>query len=558
MAGPAWPLIVRNDLAKESGGRENRRTSLLSFVHLSDMHIIDPQSPSRQPFLRQGTGTSTGGLDFNDAYRAQEPFSAQVADSMIQRVNSLAGGPAEGKPFSFVMSTGDEGDWKSVLELQNFLTVMSGGTMVTNTSGQGYVGVMDDYVYSGPQKFNIYDQYWHPNPPPSGMKPDKWKTKWGYPEIPGLLAAASQNFTTSGVHLPWYSAFGNHDGLLGGNLSYQPPVSDFFNGLAIGSPEVVGSNMLLDLPKGTSKLDYLETLASGNTTNIGKMLAAMPKRPIPANQNRVSYDVPTFLQMHMAAGGTPSGHGFTSENVSNKTTYYTFDIGGGFEGITLDTVNASGEADGSIGSIQLAWLEQQLKASTPFYYDENGNKIQTGNPGKYVILFSHHNSHTMENVTSKPFDPDPVKLNGDQFLQVVSKYPNVVLWANGHTHTNRIWSHPDPRHLTNGFWEVNTASHIDWPQQARTVEFTDNNDGTMSIFAIVINDAAPAVVSKSDLSTLGISAISRELSANDYTWRKKNAVGAPSDRNVELVFKKPFDLPSSNAAKQVPVKLKTK
>ena len=118
---------------------------------------------------------------------------------------------------------------------------MSGGNVNVNSSGSGYVGVMDNFLDTSPQGPAIYDMYWHPEAPPAGMKPDKWKKRYGYPTIPGLLAAASTNFTATGLNLPWYSASGNHDGLLGGNLSNQPPVSDFFNSLA------AGGRMLSDL-----------------------------------------------------------------------------------------------------------------------------------------------------------------------------------------------------------------------------------------------------------------------------------------------------------------------
>ena len=43
-----------------------------------------------------------------------------------------------------------------------------------------------------------------------------------------------------------------------------------------------------------------------------------------------------------------------------------------------------------------------------------------------------------------------------------------------------------------GFWEINTASHIDFPQQAGIVEIADNRDGTLSIFATIIDSAGPA------------------------------------------------------------------
>ena len=47
----------------------------------------------------------------------------------------------------------------------------------------------------------------------------------------------------------------------------------------------------------------------------------------------------------------------------------------------------------------------------------------------------------------------------------------VLAYVAGHEHRNRIEAHG----LTGGggFWEIVTASHLDWPQQARVIELAD-------------------------------------------------------------------------------------
>jgi hypothetical protein len=49
---------------------------------------------------------------------------------------------------------------------------------------------------------------------------------------------------------------------------------------------------------------------------------------------------------------------------------------------------------------------------------------------------------------------------------------------------------PDPNHPELGFWEVETPSLRDFPQQFRTFEIVRNGDNTISIF---ITDIDPAV-----------------------------------------------------------------
>jgi len=47
----------------------------------------------------------------------------------------------------------------------------------------------------------------------------------------------------------------------------------------------------------------------------------------------------------------------------------------------------------------------------------------------------------------------------------------VGAWVNGHTHVNTITAHR--REGGGGFWEITTASCIDFPQQQQVVELLD-------------------------------------------------------------------------------------
>src|ERR1035437_782135 len=53
----------------------------------------------------------------------------------------------------------------------------------------------------------------------------------------------------------------------------------------------------------------------------------------------------------------------------------------------------------------------------------------------------------------------------------------VLAWVNGHTHVNDINPRMGPT-PERSFWEINTASHIDFPQHARLLEVVDNQDST--------------------------------------------------------------------------------
>jgi hypothetical protein len=129
---------------------------------------------------------------------------------------------------------------------------------------------------------------------------------------------------------------------------------------------------------------------------------------------------------------------------------------------------------------------------------------------------------------------------GPQLVDLLLRHPQVVLWVNGHTHRNSVTPHAAPG--GGGFWEVTTASHIDWPQQVRAIEIADNRDGTISIFGTMIDSAAPAVWDGSLDSTLALASLSRELAANDPQVNADDHRGSATDRNVELLLPVPAAL----------------
>jgi hypothetical protein len=60
-------------------------------------------------------------------------------------------------------------------------------------------------------------------------------------------------------------------------------------------------------------------------------------------------------------------------------------------------------------------------------------------------------------------------------------YPNLILWVAGHRHLTAVTAleSPDPDRPELGFWEVETLSLRDFPQQFRTFEIVGNGDDTV-------------------------------------------------------------------------------
>lgn len=177
--GPAWNRVVRSELGTAHGGRDGRRTALASFVQFTDLHLVDVQSPLRYEYLRAETAS---------AWRPQEALSVAGVVSLIERVNALPGGPATGAPLSFVMTTGDNTDNNSKLELEWYLTAMSGGKITPNSGDRRrYEGVQDSGL----------KLYWQPD---SAVRDaDK---KLGFPRLDGFLEAAIRTVHSPGLRLP--------------------------------------------------------------------------------------------------------------------------------------------------------------------------------------------------------------------------------------------------------------------------------------------------------------------------------------------------------------------
>jgi hypothetical protein len=83
------------------------------------------------------------------------------------------------------------------------------------------------------------------------------------------------------------------------------------------------------------------------------------------------------------------------------------------------------------------------------------------------------------------------------------EYPNLVLWIAGHRHLNCVtaFKSPDPARPELGFWQVETSSLRDFPQQFRMFEIVRNSDQTISIFTTDVDPAvkggSPAAQSRS-------------------------------------------------------------
>lgn len=511
--GPPEPTIVRDDLATPSPGRSDRRRPLAAIIHLTDIHLIDAQSPVRVEFLDHL------GDPFTSAFRPQETLTVHVAASMLERLSRLPVGPITGRPFDCAVSTGDNVDNQQTNEARWFVDLLDGAE-VTPDSG-------DHSRYEGVQDGD--PRYWNPEEGATG----RWTDELGFPAYPGLLDAARRPVRSPGLAVPWYSTYGNHDGLVQGVLPVTPALAELY----------VDRYKLVDLPEGMGGGAFIGSVAGAEPAELRSRFDSgdYPYREVTPDEGRAVITPAEWIRLHLESPATPgpAGHGYTEDHLELPSLHYEFEIAPGVTGISLDT---GGYSSGSIGETQMQWIEEVLAARHSRYFDESGTEIRTGNDDQLVVLFSHFNHRSMTRPMVDPERPDERRVLGPEFVEFVHRWPNVVAWVNGHHHVNEVQPMPDPAGRTGGFWDINTASHVDHPQHARLVELVDNDDGTLSIFCTMVDHAAPAATDPDDRTFLGLASIARELAANDPQSRARDAAGRPEDRNVELVITAPFDL----------------
>ncbi|MFJ5266139.1 TIGR03767 family metallophosphoesterase [Streptomyces sp. NPDC088387] len=492
--GIGWKRVVRGDLAAARSGRADRRTALAAFVQLTDLHIIDAQHPLRLEFLRSA--------DVH-AWRPQEALTVQGAISLVERVNALRGAPVTGSPLHFAITTGDNTDNNARTELEWYLTVMSGGRITPNSG--------DPRRYEGVQNSGL-KQYWQPDA--TVRDADKQR---GFPRLDGFLAAAVREVQSPGLNLPWYSTVGNHDSL---------PLGCYGHGDSYLAEFATGGRKLMSLAAGEAKKlqDAIKKAKDPIGTQFRDLLRAHSRdlRSITPDERRAPFTATEYLNAHLDPAYTgmgPVGHGYSTANVDARTQYYSFRIADDVIGISLDTTDAGGHYEGSIGTAQLKWLERTLREHSD----------------SYAVIFSHHTSESMDNTRPDPARPGERRHNGGEVVALLNQHRNVLAWVNGHIHRNVITAHPGRDGYS--FWEISTASHVDYPQLARVVELADNKDGTLSLFTTLVESAAPHSTDFADLSQTGLAALYRELSYN-APGSRTDLGGSARDRNTELVLKK--------------------
>jgi metallophosphoesterase (TIGR03767 family) len=450
--------------------------ALACLWHVSDVHLCDAESPARLEYLDRYSDPDSeyrAALGDVGTYRPQEILTVQVAVSMVHTVNSIDRGPTTGRPVDGVVLTGDLTDNAQSNELDWFTKVAFGGVVAPRSGSptvSSWVGVSDSSTWD--------ERYWHPDGAPAGVQSDRPTRVFGYPVVPGLIEAARSDVESPGFKHRCIAVYGNHDGLLQGTVQANGAT----RALAVGAERIVG-------------------LASSQTPMV--TAEAIEERG-PARYPHDSTS-PRVVIPHDESRAIVGPSDFARALANSQLNYYGVDAGE-IRLLCLDTVNPSGGWQGSLDVEQLEWLATELSKAAD----------------RYVVIASHHPSPTMTNDYAA--NGAARRVLGPDVVSLLLQHPNVIAWMAGHVHHHAAVRHGNDQ---SGFWEFTTASLIDWPQQARIVEFvrvSDAGSPEIAIVSTVADHGASAVWDRSGIDDAqGIASISRALSANDYRLRH----GAP-------------------------------
>lgn len=533
VCGSGSPLRVRTELAKPNAARASVRSPLLAFLTLANLSIPDEESPLRAEFADACPGTSTTG-----AYRPQEALIPALVNAHVKAAGALASNPT-GSPelhsnYSFAVQLGDGANNQQANEVRSFVDLLDGGKLINPDSGAD--------GYDGAQAGD-----------PTGGTPPLTSPVQGT----SLLDLANEPFyapglrTGNGAPIPWFSVLGDRDVRASGiapadNAAWQAFASAFATGQI--KPGAIGADRmqaLCDDPTLLTNPDFWAGLAA-NPAAVS-VVAADPERRV--------VDRSAWIAEMFKTSGLPAGHGLERTRCTDadgkplSRACYSWDQDP-VHMIALDTTPAEGTGTGDIDAAQFAWLERDLIANSSRYFTTDGTKETARNRDRLVVVFMHHASSALDD----PTDAQDQTKDAADLEALLLRFPNVMLQVDAQSERSEILPHRDADAKT-AYWEINATSASEWPSQSRSIEIADNHDGTLSIFGVLFDAAAPpnARVARwandhTDERHYGgtrpvnedwLASAAREIAFNDP---QRPSAPSAANRNVELVLRHPWGL----------------
>ncbi len=427
------------------------KAKLLNYFVMTDVHCTDKESPAQLIYLEQlyypvplpAPLNVLGNYPWDWETSIYSPvmlYTTHVLDAAVQTINALHKQP--GKAFDFGIALGDVANSSQYNELRWFIDVMDGKVITPSSGAHLGAGTID---YQMPYK------------------------------------AAGLDKT-----IPWYSTLGNHDHFFIGSF----PVGVFLREAYV-SDTVVAMGDVLWNPLNISDPLYYMGVIDGSTP-YGEVIKAghavdfnnPPK--VVADPNRRSLLRTEWISEFFNTTSNPVGHGFNLVDPTEARGFacYSFVPKSNIpiKIIVLDDTQREDDGDtgihghGFLDQARWTWLKNELAAGDA--------------AGQLMIIAAHVPIGVSASGSNTEWWINPqnaVTLNG--LITELQSHQNFLLWMAGHLHQNTVKAFPGPT-PEQGFWEVQTSSLRDYPQNFRTFEIELNSDYTISI---VTTDVDPAV-----------------------------------------------------------------
>jgi len=425
--GQGISTVKRLDImpAAYSGKTVTNKAKLLKFFTMTDIHITDEETPAQALEFGYKGGNSS-------AYSPVIMYTTQVLDAAVQTINALH----KKNPFDFGITLGDAINNAQYNELRWYIDVLDGKDINPDS------GVKDD-----------------PMPGPNNDYQDVYK-------------AAGLDKT-----IPWYQTLGNHDQL---NMGVSP-INDYLREAYIGDTMLNMGNALTD-PLGINSRGYYLGAIDGRTPN-GDVYGAgpvmdfkTPPKVLAADQNRRALSRTEWMSEFFKTTTKPVGHGFTQASLDKDFACYSFEPKSNLpiKVIVLDDTQSLDDFDvheqGSLDNKRYDWLVSEL------------GKGQA--EGKLMIITAHIPIYLLDL-------KGHAQVSQKKLIDKLHTYPNLMMWLSGHYHQNTVkaYKSPDASRPELGFWQVETSSLRDLPQQFRTFDITRNSDNTISILTTNVDPA---------------------------------------------------------------------